>query len=183
MKAAAFLMSLIAVPVALPSHARDWDDLGSWSVEELCENKDKRRHEEAIFAELERRGVFSPFDLELVRSGEIDVGMGEAALHCSWGAPISMRQQQIPAWKLPDSVKPDSVKQRNSDAWLTYRRRIDGYRRTFDVFIVAERVTEISVRQLDPGVPYVDAGDPRLFSETPVGGWASGFCQGPARSC
>ena len=84
MKAAAFLISLIVLPVALPAHARDWDDLGSWSIEELCENKDKRRHAEAIFAELERRGTFRTYELDLIREGRIVEWSNDCATARDW---------------------------------------------------------------------------------------------------
>ena len=67
MKAPAVLILLIVLPVVLPAQAKDSDDLGSWSLEELCENKDKRKHAEAVFAEFERRGTFKPFEIELIR--------------------------------------------------------------------------------------------------------------------
>ena len=127
MKAAAFLISLIVLPVALPAQAKDGDDLSSWTLEELCERKDNDRHAEAVLAELERRDVFSASDLELVRSDTIDRGMDESALQCSWGAP-------------------DSVTQRDGDAWQTWRNPSDGPKLTVDVQVVAGRVTDIQVR-------------------------------------
>jgi hypothetical protein len=106
-KSAALLISLCALPVALPAHAKDADDLSSWSLEDLCENRDKRKHEEAVFAELERRGTFRPFELELIREGRIDIGASEAALHCSWG-------------------EPRRTESRNGVPWQVYYRRREG---------------------------------------------------------
>jgi hypothetical protein len=103
-RAAPFLISLVVLPLALPAQAKDSDDLSGWSVEELCDKKDKRKHAEAVFAEFERRGTFKPFEIELIRAGRIDIGASEAALHCSWGEPRATE-----AW--------------NGEPWQVYYRR------------------------------------------------------------
>jgi hypothetical protein len=65
--------------------------LSGWSVEELCDEKDKDRHAEAVFAELARRGIFTASELELIREGGIPSGIPsgtrETVLLCSWGLP------------------------------------------------------------------------------------------------
>ena len=152
MKVAAFLMSLIVVPVALPSHAKDWDDLSSWSIEELCDNKDRRRHEEAIFAELERRAVFTPLDLRLVRFGWTKAGMAESALECLWGAS-------------------DSESQADGAASKTYRHRIDGDWRTIDVHFAQGRVTDIRMRPVEYP-PWPGAGDSPVRTLSDVLFWS-----------
>lgn len=130
MKAAALLMSLIVLPVALPAQAKESDDLSSWSLEELCEKKDKDRHADAVFAELERRAVFTTLDFRLVRYGWTKVGMAESALECLWGAP-------------------DSESQADGAAAKTYRHRIDGDWRTIDVLFAQGRVTDIRMRPVE----------------------------------
>jgi hypothetical protein len=137
MKTAAFLISLIALPLALPAQARD-DDLSVWLLEDLCEKKDKDRHADAVLAELERRAVFGSLDLELIRSGDIDVGMEQAALQCSLG-------------------EPEFVRPGDGDAWYMYRQRIDGQRRTVFVHVIAERVTDIDL------APVGYKGRPAMF--------------------
>ena len=128
MRTVTILASMALLTAATSVQARDNDDLSQWSLENLCEKKDKPRHAEAIFAEIEGRGIFTSVDLALVRSGKIEVGMSEAALRCSWG-------------------KPDSVSQLDAAALHTYRNRVDGLKRTFEVRLVAERVTAVHVRR------------------------------------
>jgi hypothetical protein len=113
----------------MPAQARDYDNLSAWSLEDLCKKKEKRRHAAAIFAEIERRGTFSSQDLELIRTGIVDLGMGQAALQCSWG-------------------EPDAVSQTESVSWQTYRARIDGQQRTVFVHVIAGQVTNIYMRPL-----------------------------------
>ena len=125
MRAASFLILLIVLTLALPAQAQDSDELGDWSLEKLCKKTDKARHADAVLAEIERREVFSSFDLELVRSGGIDVGMGEAALRCSWGAPSSAFQVA-------------------ADTLQTYRNPISGQAGMFFVHLVAGRVTVVN---------------------------------------
>jgi hypothetical protein len=164
MRAAAFLISLIVLPLAFPApaQAKDGDDLSGWSVQELCENKDKRRHAEAVFAELERREVFTAVDLARVRGGHFGVGMDEAALQCLWGPP-------------------DSESRGDGAVSQTYRNRIDGFRRTIDVRFVAERVTNIRIRlEMDsyPAYPW------RPFSERPIDDpYLSPYCSGTGNLC
>jgi hypothetical protein len=135
MKSAALIMSLIALPVMLPAQAKDSDDLGSWSLEELCEKKDKDRHAEAIFAEIERRAVFSTSELELIREGRIDIGFSEAALYCSWG-------------------EPRATESRDGGPWQVYYQRREGYRWTvllrIDSSLVAEVRLATDISAVDP---------------------------------
>jgi hypothetical protein len=98
MKSAAFLISLIVLPVALPAHAKDRDDLSSWSLEDLCERKVKPRYTEGILAEIERRGIFSEFEFDLIREGRVARGMGEDALHCAWGQPRRTEVHDGESW-------------------------------------------------------------------------------------
>jgi hypothetical protein len=123
-RAKAFLISLIVVPFALPAQAEDSDDLSGWSVEELCENKDKRKHAEAVLAELERRGTFRPFEIELIREGRIDIGASEAALNCSWG-------------------EPRGAETLNGEPWQAYYRRAGRHNRRMLVRIDSALVAEI----------------------------------------
>jgi hypothetical protein len=130
MRAATILACLIFPIGSMPAQARDYDSLSAWSLEDLCEKKDKRRHTEAIFAELERRAAFTPLDLRLVRFGWTKIGMAESALECLWGAP-------------------DSESQADGAAAKTYRHRIDGESRTIDVFFAEGRVTDIRMRPVE----------------------------------
>lgn len=162
MRALTILAFVTLLAAVMPAQAKDSDDLSSWSLEELCAKKDKSRHAEAIFAELGLRNVFSSFDLDLVRSGEIEVGMDAAALQCSWGAPHSVQQGD------------GAVSQ-------TYYKRIDGWRRTVHVFVVAERVTEHHIRPVGSSANL----DPwETFSGRPIDHPHSGpYCSATSRYC
>jgi hypothetical protein len=133
-KAATFLMSLIVVPVALPSPARDWDDLSSWSLEKLCDKKDKARHEEAVYAELARRSIFTSSELDLIREGRIPSGTSEAVLHCSWGQPRATE-----TWY--------------GESWQVYYRRRDSqnfFRRTDGLWRLLVRIDTSLVAEIHP---------------------------------
>lgn len=133
---------------ALPAQARDTEDLTTWSVEELCEKKDKARHAEAVLAELERRDIFNTFELELIREGGADIGMGEAALQCSWGEPRGSETL-------------------NGDNWQVYYQRRNGYQRRLLLRIDSSFVAEIRpvsrTASIDPSL-IVFGGDYDTFS-------------------
>lgn len=133
---------------ALPAQARDSDDLTTWSVEELCEKKDKARHAEAVLAELERRDIFDASELELIRAGRIDFGIREAVLHCSWGQP---RDTEV--W--------------SGEPWQVYYQRRDRYQRRLLLRIDSSRVAEIRpvsrTASIDPSL-IVFGGDHDTFS-------------------
>ena len=124
MRAVALFISLAVWLVALPAHTKDRDDLSNWSLEKLCEKKDKSRHEEAVFAEIERRAIFTSLDIYRIRSGKTEVGMEEAALHCSLGAP-------------------DSVSHTDGAASQRYYRSIDDHPSVIEVLVVAGQVTNV----------------------------------------
>jgi hypothetical protein len=142
MRAATILACLSFLIASLSAQARDYNDLPAWSLEDLCEKKEKQRYAAAIFAEIERRESFSSQDLELIRSGIVDLGMDQVAVQCSWG-------------------EPDAVLQSDSETLQVYHRRIDGQRRTVFVHVIAGQVTDIHVGPPPPDVgsdpPSVDS--------------------------
>ncbi len=79
------LMPIAAFGIAfsMPGAAIAADELGSWTVEQLC---DARDDPEAL-DELERREVFDGRELRAIRRDEMRKDIGEDALRCMKGAP------------------------------------------------------------------------------------------------
>ena len=62
------------------------EDIPAASDRDLC-LAFKHRPSEALRAELQQRDVFSRFEWSMIDESQVQTGMGDLAVLCSWGAP------------------------------------------------------------------------------------------------